>query len=60
MDELQRARDIVNHFRDEDAVARALSVALLGDEVEWAAHKKRARDFLDAMEKSFLAAHDHT
>lgn len=46
------ANNIINHFRDEDAVAKAISIAMLGDEKEWRGHRSHAKRFLDAMEKS--------
>lgn len=51
---IQRRDQIINHFRDEDAVAKAFSVALIGDENDWEQHHSNARRFLDAMEQSML------
>jgi hypothetical protein len=45
---------IINHFRDEDAVARALSITLTGDDASRQQYAIVARKFLDEMEKLLL------
>lgn len=49
------------HFTDQEAVARAFSVALLGDDKDWHGHMTHAKEFIEEMKRTFkmpeMAAH---
>lgn len=40
------------HMTSEDAIARAFSVALIGDDGDWKQHQSNAKRFLAAMRAS--------
>ena len=40
------------HMTNQEAVAKALTIALIGDDQDWREHMTHARDFLAAMAAS--------
>ncbi len=46
------ARIEQDHYANQEAVAKAFSVALIGDDKDWRQHMTNARRFIEAMKQS--------